>query len=1141
MAIVKDAQYYIGTINDLSSFLQDSINELYKEAASHRYVMMTLNELCKKLSLDYTKKSFESNASYNYVSINAYLEKLNLKLIPCSVPVDLSFNDNIYVTVNPNLTNDEDCAYVKRLIQEKRAVTPKDSVHISKMNDKLSNYNVLLRVFEALFVVSPIKLDPHQRMAVNKIINELVLPKEGLIYLRSCYTYASEQRNRHASFSDPKYCFKPLKDEQQHRVTRYLAYVAIHSSYLSPFAQDYPYYKQLEEEVKKLGKPLPLTKTQSQLNAELKRSVDPTGTAPKNIIKTLDFKFLDSTNNSVMLVHTHYTNRPLDTKKYLQNNPISKNRLVYNYLIEAGKGFDESYEILFPNKEHLKEIDFSSIANRPFNSLYITDSFKISSIYPNVVLVDKFEEANLGKLKLPEEFTQFLTSKINTTPSLANTGEYKSVLKLSNMVLFYNLFMQLIIKPAFIEFDKEDTDKGLRVLSKELCNHKDSDLFFIDALHFALFELFNTDFSKNKLRSSTVLGLYNFEEVCMLCVASLLNSGIKNSIDEYYAYAPRLFEIYILNSLKTSLPNEVLTKIKSRSNVGYLVEFLANIIKGMIKKDGISSFIKVVDSKDYNAKKDYFENKVKDVIEVKEYCTDKLQENIALSKSKDDITGKKIQELHHFSYHQYAQNFVLPILSENCLSAFTNQKIICNKAYVEELSFAIEESDSQVKYLKGLTLNNKLNLAKLITSNLSKVDEQIIKRNLKNLCYSKSIDLCAVIDVEFSYTARECIENYLPKLGLMIVPIDSSLPSNAKSQYKFHKIINTHLEPNQLDRDFCFKLSAAQLAFIIFYYIVPISSSDVRLARLMVLSPEQNVYALKFFSTLKEMIKGTKPFTDRFYESLYASYRNNDNFKLCIKYLKQLAIEEVENSPLQNYLQSQFNHLFDLLGPKHANKSAKTESVKVQTTLDINDIDTRKLKDTIENKKHSEKTVVNTSYRNYGNEDTEIKYSEHSFFKPTVFDARKLNTSLIESKLKESSEIQSFINKIREEEGNIEVFDDEVSLDSKTQNTDVSVSDKESETEAQKPQSNSIYSKLSENCIKLIEAIHLQNSDIIDLNEFAGLCLSLKFMSQDAAVEEVNDWSYENFDDPIFDVAPKEKCVYITTDIISEIIDKLNS
>lgn len=213
--MIKDASFYIKRIKDLPSSLVEVIRELYKEVSSHRFICISMQELCQKLELDYTEKSFEDNCQKNYVCINTYLEMLGLKLVPCSIPVDLSFYDKIFITPKPNLNNDEDCAAVRTLIKEKRTPTQSDAVHISRMNNKLSNYNVMLRVFEGLFVVSSSKLDPHQRLAMNNILSELELPKEGLGYLRACYTYASEYRNRHCNYKDSQYCFKPLNDEQQ--------------------------------------------------------------------------------------------------------------------------------------------------------------------------------------------------------------------------------------------------------------------------------------------------------------------------------------------------------------------------------------------------------------------------------------------------------------------------------------------------------------------------------------------------------------------------------------------------------------------------------------------------------------------------------------------------------------------------------------------------------------------------------------------------------------------------------------------------------------------------------------------------------------------------------------------------------------
>ena len=187
--MIKDVDYYKPRIKDLPYTLVNTIEELYKEAASHRFICMSLSELCSALELEYSANSFESDSQKNYININSYLEMLNLKLIPASVPVDLSFHDKIFIAPRPDLNNDEDCAAVKTLVKLKKTPTQKDLIHISRMNAKLSNYNVMLRVFEGLFVVSSVKLDPHQRVALNNIISEMELPKEGLAYLRACYIH----------------------------------------------------------------------------------------------------------------------------------------------------------------------------------------------------------------------------------------------------------------------------------------------------------------------------------------------------------------------------------------------------------------------------------------------------------------------------------------------------------------------------------------------------------------------------------------------------------------------------------------------------------------------------------------------------------------------------------------------------------------------------------------------------------------------------------------------------------------------------------------------------------------------------------------------------------------------------------------
>ena len=59
----------------------------------------------------------------------------------------------------------------------------------------------------------------------------------------------------------------------------------------------------------------------------------------------------------------------------------------------------------------------------------------------------------------------------------------------------------------------------------------------------------------------------------------------------------------------------------------------------------------------------------------------------------------------------------------------------------------------------------------------------------------------------------------------------------------------------------------------------------------------------------------------------------------------------------------------------------------------------------------------------------------------------------------------------------------------------------------------------------------------MDLDEFNGLCLSAKYMSKDVAIEEINDYCYEEFDEPLLDVDYEGNTVYITLDILNQMKD----
>lgn len=1092
--MIKDAEYYKQRIKDLPYDLVNEIREMYKEAESHRFICISIKELCEKLRLEYEESAFAENCQKNYLSINSYLEALGLKLIPCSVPADLSFNDKIYISPKPNLSNDPDCSYVKDLAASKRQPSAKDLSHITRMNIKLSNYNVMLRVFEGLFVVSSSKLDPHQRVTINSIISEMELPKEGQAYLRACYTYACEFRNRHCNYKNKDYCFKPLNDEQQQRVSRYLAMIAAASNYREPFNQEYPFLEDLEKEYKKLG-----VKVQKQ-TASLDDKNDTSSKSSRyTSINALERLFIELKIVAYNYLSNQNQSKTDDFTKFLcRNSLIRNNPLVMHFYGRISNILPSGLSNLLPKENELVLENFSSTLSetRAVPLLYITENKQLSLLYPNICYKNS---QDLLSSSFFEEYKAYLLNTTVIKDTGSNNIKTVTSTKTNNTVLFFNFFIRLILKDAFIEKDEKLRATAALDADSEYQSTLRSELLFLNALSFLLYELpAKLKKGQVKLSANILIALFVYPELCDLALYTIFLSKQNNSIEEYYEQCRVIFELYVFKELVKTDSFKYKTFNDLKCQRAYLPEFIAVLVRKEIEKHGIGSFIRAP-----------LDN-LSDLLE-------KNKENSLCREDIFDASLKKInsgvyRDLQILTVHPVFANLFAPLLNKDALSKATGFDISLKSEFTDDLYSALCENSENIKYLSSLMPDSNITLANLITDNLTRLDAQLIKRSLKDQTFTKYNQLCDFLKIEYSYLATECIENALPKLGLMIVPIAQSLPKEARSKLSYHRIISTGLAEDSLSKEFMHKLCAAQMAFLIFSFIVPVSSADVRLSRYMNLSPEQNVFTLKFLSTLKNLMKGAKPFDKNYYRKLSAEQRNNSNYKLCIRYLKQLAIDEIASNPLKNYLEEKFNELF--------------------LNLNIRDHSAVHGHDRVQQKNVSERAEnTDTGKENIRPLSSSIKTSEHSFFKAASFDVRALNTDIIASKLNESAQIQDVITKIRIDEGTLEPAQSDLSENTLTEDT-------ASEIESGSTQNSTSYTLPSKSSEQLLLSLKAQSSDVIDINEFKGMCMSLKYMSMDVAVEEINDWSYETFDEPVLDVAYDENVIYITTDLIDKIFEK---
>lgn len=1102
--MIKDASFYIKRIKDLPSSLVEVIRELYKEVSSHRFICISMQELCQKLKLDYTEKSFEDNCQKNYVCINTYLEMLGLKLVPCSIPVDLSFYDKIFITPKPNLNNDEDCAAVRALIKEKRAPTQSDAVHISRMNNKLSNYNVMLRVFEGLFVVSSSKLDPHQRLALNNIFSELELPKEGLGYLRACYTYASEYRNRHCNYKDSQYCFKPLNDEQQKRVSRYLAVIFASTSYREPLNQDYPYLSDLEDELKKIAHAQP-ARIDNDAQIPPKLDVFET-TSLENRFTTIRQSSYNYLFSFLSLKKETASSEDI-VSKIADNSPIKENKLVLTIFSAIEKYVIPNITKLIPNKDAITLHYFEDLnkknTTRVASCLYVTDDKDMCLTYPCMIYKNS-KNLSLRIGMLDNAFVAYLYN--STLLPIGEKGNLDLVTvtsaKTNDAILFYTFFLRLILNNIFLSFDEKENAKALAQLDDEYKNTEKKELLFVRGLYFALFECCKNQIKIDELTSQA---LFEFPPLNYLAANVLLTNNDKLSISALYEKVPVIFDFLVFEQLKRT-------------------QKISSLFKGIKPKTVHLSLyvLKLIDKELRNSSLDkciYIDKEpIKDE-------SQKLNNMMLFDSPVHEFSSNICKPLWVLLGHPIFTNLFMPLFSHKATTRLLKKELVVDLLGLSKLKELICSNANVIKFLGNLESGNQTILANLVVGNLTKLDEQLIKRQLKDFTFTKYDQLCDIFKIGYSYTANETIEECLPTLGLMVVPIDRALPKVARNKLKYHKIISTHLDENSFDNEFLNKLCAAQMAFIIFSFIVPVSVAEVKLSRYMELTAEQNVFAISFFNTLRVLMKGCKPFDEKFYRTLYAEQKNNKNFRLSLNYLKKLATEEVSTSPLKNYLENKFNEVFSYLSSRPASviDSSKEDTVQTKTKQSLS--------------KHEEN--VTSSFE----KSSLVKTSDHSFFKTTSFNLKKLDTSIIESKLKESAQIQDVISQIRNDDNSVDEdvvnssLYDKADIGSVAENVANAKNEINIAQNSPADASNNIdkYTYPSENCKKLVDAIKAQNSEVIDLNEFTGICMSLKFMSRDAAIEEINDWAYENFEDPLFDVAPEENCVYITTDILDKL------
>lgn len=1023
---LKTAEYYIDRIKDLPSLLRGKIRDLKQEVESHRLIILSLQELCAILELDYTKDVFESNCKENFAAISKYIDKFSLKFVPCSIPVDLQFEDQIFLVPKPNLDNDEDCASVRDIVVKRKKPSAKDLQHISRMNEKLSNYNVMLRVFEALFVVSSNHLGAHQRYALNNFISELVLPIEGLNYLRACYTFASERRNYHCDFGNPRFCFKPLNAQLQQRIDTCLAMIAASNSYPQPFDSSYPHLEQLQFFYQKYAHTLhPASDSYIEHNQDESGIIYPVQNSGFTATMRKANSLSSKQNAAKPRTDVIEANRQL-------LSTVSERLHLQGPFAELLKTSGATAKTTF-SEQGIATIKIYSPADplyRPAGFLLITDNSSVYESFPFMLFTANSPE---------EVLTQ--DTKRGYLDFLKNSGTDPDG---NNLRLYWNLVFVLILRPLICGDEAKGSTPYETMLEEEYAQNHQKALLYIKTLRYALFCSDSKTLPDNHVKQ----GLFLYQDILRFLLLKILIKH-EGQTAHFSAMEMQLFKIYRLSAL-----------CRVTHSLNPFVK------KAALTPAALNYALNLLDSNGYDDLKNTL------VIEQTER-SEKL--------GSWDFDSEIERPLQLILSHALCKICFSSLLVKSSIERFTGLKIRLHHDFIAGGKQILTDHFNELSYLQELKPSDNPLVLNLIIGKLSTLEMQQFRRKLKNFEYHDITELYNQLSVRYTTYSDACIDLVLKQCRLLKAPMDAALPPEVRNNFKRHKIIECELPDDEFNTEFVCKLGAAQLVITILSFIKPSANCEVKLTSHMELTPRQQVFALSYLKTVKLMTRGARPFADSVYGNIFSRGRNTESFRLFISYLKTIAREEIASSGFTRYTVQLFGRIFSLL---HQPRNEYTELMSAK--------------------------------------------------KPVKHNADSLDFDIIRAKQKETAQLEEVITKIRDEENSSQSTDIQSEV-LKEQDMNKNTTATQIQQQDSNPENSSATPKFADNVVKLIEALAAESAEVMDLNEFSGLCISLKFMSCDAAIEELNDLCYEEFDEPLFDKAPEENSVYITLDILSKL------
>ncbi len=216
----------------------DRLNLLKQDVENVRALPITIENLLTRLNLT-SSDIQDNNLDLAFSKLCQMLfRQIDIVPAPYFNHIDLKLTDTIIFAKRPNLELDSDIIWYNQM----RGSTNNRSLIASRLNkayEKINNYHIILRIFEALCLVTvDHQLNYSQRQLLDAMIHDWDLPSDCQRYFHACYTATLHYGVHNFDLSAKK--VSPVLPEIQEKI---LLKILIQ---LAQLAEAIPSYKQPE-------------------------------------------------------------------------------------------------------------------------------------------------------------------------------------------------------------------------------------------------------------------------------------------------------------------------------------------------------------------------------------------------------------------------------------------------------------------------------------------------------------------------------------------------------------------------------------------------------------------------------------------------------------------------------------------------------------------------------------------------------------------------------------------------------------------------------------------------------------------------------------------------------------------------------